>query len=836
MKIFFCVSLILSSLALTVFAQNPIPSPTTSPRVVGEVDIKATKANIDPVYTSLRNLSEDTNAFGGEYATVNNLVLRKDAATFTLRGGEIYFLKSMHGKTTGAVFLGDGEMSLKPPVESERKMMMLFTGTPNLSEGFTELVIFFTDKTYDEIKNSPNAKMGVGGSQSSKARSIYKSKEGQLRTEFKYNITTRTLMDIYGPERPGFFTTFINGKKYNKLVFQLDPLGIEEVSPEQVMLLNYNETDGGIWSAFHLAEEYKKRTGNSSQDRRVFDLINHEIDIAIKGNRLIATDKATMTNRVSGQRVLPFDLFRPLRVKRVLDESGADVDFIQEDKNRDGSLAVILPSAPEVGKPFKLTFEYEGEEALSTEGAGNFFLLPRSTWYPNNGGTQFGDRATFEITFRYPKKYTLVGVGELAEQEKTEGDTKIAYWSTKGAEMAVAGFNYGDFVRKDLADAQTGYLIESYANKELPNSMKSLQQEIQRRESAGEKFALTLDAVNTTTMASTILNQTQNSVRIFDYFFGKLPHKRVAMTQQPADNFGQAWPTLIFMPFSAYMDTTIRTQLYGTRGGTSLFFKEVAAHEVAHQWWGHAVGWTSYHDQWMSEGFAQLSASLYIQYVKKDVAEFNDFWEEQRLDIIEASPQTKGLKPYTIGPVTQGYRLTNGKTGRATRYLIYPKGAYILHMIRMMMFDKKTGDENFRNMMKDFIASHYNKDVSTEDFKVTVEKHMTPKMDVDKNKKMDWFFDKWVYGTDVPAYTFEYSLNDSGLTAKLTQSGVSDDFVMLVPIYVDYGKGWQLLGSATVVGNNTLDMGNIKLPQAPKKVAICAYNDVLATKIENVKK
>jgi hypothetical protein len=31
------------------------------------------------------------------------------------------------------------------------------------------------------------------------------------------------------------------------------------------------------------------------------------------------------------------------------------------------------------------------------------------------------------------------------------------------------------------------------------------------------------------------------------------------------------------------------------------------AHEIAHQWWGQAVGWKNYHEQWISEGFAQTS-------------------------------------------------------------------------------------------------------------------------------------------------------------------------------------------------------------------------------------
>ena len=51
------------------------------------------KANSDIVYKELRTLSEDTSSFNGEYASVNNLVLKKDAALFTFRNGEIYFLK-----------------------------------------------------------------------------------------------------------------------------------------------------------------------------------------------------------------------------------------------------------------------------------------------------------------------------------------------------------------------------------------------------------------------------------------------------------------------------------------------------------------------------------------------------------------------------------------------------------------------------------------------------------------------------------------------------------------------------------------------------------------------
>jgi hypothetical protein len=68
--------------------------------------------------------------------------------------------------------------------------------------------------------------------------------------------------------------------------------------------------------------------------------------------------------------------------------------------------------------------------------------------------------------------------------------------------------------------------------------------------------------------------------------------------------------------------------------------------------------------------------------------------------------------------------------------LIYPKGAYILHMVRMMMWSAKNGDQNFRDTMHDFVQTYSGKPASTEDFKAMVEKHMTPEMDLDGNRRM----------------------------------------------------------------------------------------------------
>jgi hypothetical protein len=821
-------------MALSVYGQEPSPSPAETPRIVGEVTVTSKNANMDPIYRELRG-TIGQRAFSSEYVSVNNLVLKKDRATFTFTSGEIYFLTPLHGRNVGAVFIGEGEITLTPPNDTEKKSLAIFTDSPDLKEQFTQLVMMFTDKTADEIKNSPNVKMASDGANAARAQDAYKEKETLLKKTFHYNISSRMLADIYSPDRPGFFYSFIDGKKFGKLSFQLDPLGIPEVYPEQVELSSYAESTGGVLTAFHLEDEYKKGTANSWTDRRLYDISKHDLDVTIQGTRITAKDVITMQTRYANVRYIPFDLYRSLRVKSVRTEDNSEIDFIQEKKDEDADFGIILPAAPEAGKTFQVTVEYDGAEALQLAGKGNFFLGPRSTWYPNNPGTAFGDRAKFDITFRYPKKFTMIGVGDRVGEEAVEGDQKISKWTSGDTEMAVAGFNYGDFKEQQLADPDTGYNLEVYTNEQLPQRMRDAQLSNQEQ---GEMTGRTIDAMNTTSGAKVVLAQAQNATRIYNSFFGKMPYKRLAMSQQPAGGFGQAWPTLVFMPYIAFVDSTLRTQLMGIRGGTSDFWDNVAAHEVAHQWWGHMVGWTSYHDQWMSEGFAEFSSSLYVIYVEKDVNKFNAFWEAQRKLITEASPSTLGKRPYSVGPVTQGYRLNTAKTGNIARRMIYPKGAYILHMIRMMMFDHKggTGDDKFKAMMNDFLKSHANQDVSTEDFKHAVEKYITKEMDVDKNGKMDWFFDSWVYGSQVPEFNVSYKVGNGAngkltFSAKITQSGVSDDFVSIVPLYMDFGAGWRFVGRATLVGNSTFDIPDFGIPSAPKKVTIDAYKDVLNTSI-----
>jgi aminopeptidase N len=328
----------------------------------------------------------------------------------------------------------------------------------------------------------------------------------------------------------------------------------------------------------------------------------------------------------------------------------------------------------------------------------------------------------------------------------------------------------------------------------------------------------------------------ENSMRIFTKYFGEAPYGRIAITQQPAFNFGQSWPTLVYLPVSAFLDSTQRYMLMGRINSRfTEFIEEVTPHEVSHQWWGHMVGWASYHDQWLSEGFADFSAGLFLLMTEQKRDKFLHYWERQRQRILEKNQF--GQSPNDAGPLWMGLRLITTRNLGGYSNLVYPKGGYVLHMLRSMMFDNKTGDRHFIEMMHDFVQSRMNQNASTESFKRFVEKHMTPSMDLDRNGKMDWFFDEWVYGTEVPSYRFEYTLTPEAdgkalLKATLSQSGVSERFKMLVPVYLDVDGRMIHMAEVPVRGTQSVDF-KIRLSERPKRVLINAYHDVLANEVVN---
>ena len=140
-------------------------------------------------------------------------------------------------------------------------------------------------------------------------------------------------------------------------------------------------------------------------------------------------------------------------------------------------------------------------------------------------------------------------------------------------------------------------------------------------------------------------------------------------------------------------------------------------------------------------------------------------------------------------------------------------------------------DQAFIDMMHDFMERHRDIPASTESFKAVAEKHMTKKMDLQQDGRLDGFFREWVWGTQVPRYSFKYDVQSAEggkfkVHAEITQGEVDESFAMFVPIYADFGDGMVRLNQSAIAGNSTRTI-NFLSDRRPKKVAINAYKEIL---------
>lgn len=769
----------------------------------------ARRANSEGTYVALQS-----SAPMGDGVEVKDFSLEREGGVFHFTKGSFFLYGPVSGKVTGAVFFGTGRFHLAPKPVSEQRSLKLLTGSEEMEQDFTTLVLRFTDGTADEIR-----KASTGTSPASKqAASTAQDAASDFRRKLHENFELRLLADVL-PDKPGafFLASFHMGNMLTgrNVLFIVDPDGAPGSAPDEVELSTWDSSDYQPWVAY--------RMGGNPEDRGVpVHVTAEKLDVRFErsGSMKVAAE-TSMTVRRDGLRVVALNLYPTLRVSGVYSESGEPLDFVQEDKDNDPQFAVVLAKPAKVGDTVRILTKYEGKDAVRRDGDQMYYLNEgaRETWYPA-GRESLGAFADFTITFHLPKRLQIVATGkEISHDTDPDGGVRVV-WQTQSP-IAVAGFNLGDFKSSDVKTPQ-GFVVKAYANNELPDSLKPFVDQ------------LDLGTMTTTSALPNEVAQGSAAIQVYSDFFGKLPYDHVALTEQSACNFGQSWPMLVYLPICAFWDNTIQQRLGLLDFGAASYWKEVTPHEVAHQWWGQEVGFTSYRDQWMSEGFANFSVSLYLAATNKNLNEFHDFWNEQLKNLVQKN--RFGKRPIDVGPLTMGGRVANEKTGNIYQDLIYSKGAYVMHMLQVMYWTPQQGDVPFKNSMQQFVKQYAGKSASTEDLKASFESTMPKWVDVLHNGKLDWFFNEYVYGTELPHYEIssDFTTDGGGETSvhfKVTQSNVSKDFIMLVPLYLQFGDGHtvrvlNLAMQGDTVAEHTVKLG--KLPAPAKKMLLNYNQDVLS--------
>jgi hypothetical protein len=740
-------------------------------------------------------------------STKDRVELRKADTVLAFQDGKIAFFQSFEGRTTGFVFSGIGHVVALPRDPVEKQQVARFLGAPVLDEQFLSAYVRFTDGTDQDLLREFQ-RAGVAPAVDEQFASLWWTSLDRLNPSHSLRI----LAERYSNPPAPFFHAGIDGVVTGPLDILLDDMQNDNFSlgqPRTVGKATYYD----VWSSY--------RTPGTTPFSMGIDAIHYGIDTTIHSdNSLEASASIEFRAAAVSQKFLGVQLSRALKISAVTGDDGEAVPFFQnegltqQEINSRGqdSLIVFLPKSPAPGSTFKLHFRYSGNVI---EDAGNsvLFVGARESWYPHYGDSS--EFALYDLTFRWPKRLRLVATGTKSA-EREEGDTRIATWKTE-IPVPEAGFNLGEYASTSLSSENR--TIDVYANKQLEEFLRQrlsapTPPEIASRHSSRTRPDLgdipTLPP-SPAAFLKQLVREIDSSIRFYELYFGPFPFRNLGVSQIPGA-FGQGWPGLLYLSTFSFLTDEAQYRAGLSPTGRAFFSELVPFHEVAHQWWGNVVGWSSYRDQWIDEAISEYLALQFADSQKNQEHPLNTWLTHYRKRLTTKAEGEDRL-PSDIGPVIAGRRLISSRSPDAYSVVVYAKGAWIMHMLREMLrqptaANGKDPDARFINLLHTLVSKYARKALTTADLQREVEAVMTPRMDLEGGRSMEWFFDEYVRGTGIPHYKVQFTSHggEKGfqIRGKLLQDGVPRSFIAPVPIYATTTLGRTIfLGTVVATGEET---------------------------------
>jgi hypothetical protein len=750
---------------------------------------------------------------------VRDLHLRKDALRFSFSEGKLAFLQASEGRITGAVFTGNGRVIAVPRDGVERGSLAWFLGTPLLDQPISRAYLRFTDDTAEELLKQLHAAEAPPVQDSS-----FADDWDVVASNLNTSHSVRILIDRLSANPQPYFYAGMTGPGIGTFEAIVDDRREEQVLIGQPQWNEGNQSYD-VWASFTRAE------AAGSEPRKfgpAFAPVSFSISTSILPD-LKLEGQATVRFKAleAGGRVVPLELSRFLRVQSVTDAQGRSLEFFQNEAlNREeiqergnDMLLVVLPEAPRGAEELELRIAYQGH-VISEAGNNVFFVGERGSWYPNLGWRE--SFATYDLTFRWPRRLMLVATGKRIEFRE-EAEWRMGRWQA-AVPIPVAGFNLGEYASQTVDSG--AFKVEVYGNKQLEDALLERFQQLTivattDRPLASPRSARTVIVMpqrppSPSALIGSLAQDIADSIRFFEQYHGPFPFPSLAVSPIPA-GIGQGWPGLLYLSTLTFLPPAAQ-QRAGLGPRTQEQLSElVPFHEVAHQWWGNSVGSGSYRDYWIHEGLASYMALLYAE-SKHGGDKFLTVWLDRFRDDLVIKQPNQEETPDEAGPLSLGPRLRSSKTAGAYERIFYSKGPWVFHMLRMMLRDSKAPqtsqatdpDERFKQLLRELLETYRHKPLSTDDLQRAVEKVMTPAMDLERNRSMEWFFDQWVRSTGIPRYsvTFDARPTAAGdrfiVRGKLKQGGVADTFTAAVPIYAPRAAGKSvLLGTVVTDGPET---------------------------------
>jgi len=698
-----------------------------------------------------------------------NLQIATEDLELALPEGSV-FVADIDVGVTAVVLLGKGAMHFHPAPATERGQVKIFCGNETLDTAFDAAFIRINPADFNDVFAAAALQpKPIEPRELRRAQEIFRD-ESQKSFVIDLGDLSRDAWSLL--PNSGDFVAEVRTRKYDTLTYAKSGNEAEDIT------LFDRKRHHNI--ALYPSKEKQAKRGAfyNEDDLTDYDILHYDVDVSAYPERQWIDGKATLRLKVRAFALgtLTLRLADPLTVQSIVSYEYGRLFGIRV-KNQN-TLVVNLPTTVPRDNEITLTIVYAGrlepqtpdretvfieqgraadDSPLMIQPEASYLYSSRSYWYPQAPVSDYG---TARIRVTVPMTIDCVASGELepgfpAAVPGREGAPPRKVY----AYSAVQPLRYLALLMSRFTRAQTatiafppksggrpagpedeGIRVTGPTYRSMNLSVEANPRQVQRGRELADRAA--------------------DIAMFYESIIGDSPYSSFTVALLESDLPGGHSPG-----YFAALNQPLPSSPLVWRNDPAAFsgFPDFfIAHELAHQWWGQAVGWRNYHEQWLSEGFAQYFAAMYAQRQRGDDV-FASVLKQMRKWGIDQTDQ---------GPVYLGYRLGHIRgESRVFRALVYNKSAVVLHMLRRLV-----GDEVFfRGVRRFYWTTRFHK-AGTEDFREAMEQ--------ESGQSLQRFFDRWIYGSTLPKLKASYRVDGQDVVLRVEQLG--DVFDVPVTITMQY--------------------------------------------------